>query len=179
MWGAKTFQICSVKTRNASSRASRGYGIMEYISTRRGEQCSPAGCSNIKLNEGCANKISYRATSIPFLCTEQRNGRKKIGIRAAALMYPANSRPLPSRIACGRAAQFAGAGGIHRQANLCFRRLEVRTAKSEKLTRVGIGNFLDWLGENLLRLKPRERGYGIWASPPLWGGWQSPQAADG
>ena len=44
-------------------------------------------------------------------------------------------------------------GGSYQK--LCFRRLEMRTAKMEKLTRVGIGNFLDWLGENSQRFKPR------------------------
>ena len=127
--------------------------------TRRGGACSSrckTGCLKLKLNGGCADKSLYRTTSIPFLCTEQRNGRKKIGIRAAALMYPANCRPLPVRIACGRAAQFAGAGGIQRQTNLCFRRLEVRTAKSEKLTRTGFEALSDLFSENSQRFKPRK-----------------------
>ena len=48
----------------------------------------------------------------------------------------------------------------------------MRTAKSEKLTRNGNGNFSVWLGENLLRLNPRaRRGYEIKVDLPLWGRW--------
>ena len=39
--------------------------------------------------------------------------------------------------------------------SLCFRRLEVRTAKSEKLTQVGSENFSDLFSENSQRFKPR------------------------
>ena len=141
----------SKNSQRLKPRARRGYGIKASLPLW--------GRGTIRLrmvDEVCANKISYRATSIPFLCTEQRNGRKKIGIRdCRPLCIPAVSRPLPVRIACGQAAQFAGAGGIQRQANLCFRRLEVRTAKMEKLTRTGFEALSDLLGENLLRLKPR------------------------
>ena len=137
---------------------------LSYIIQGRGGACSSRRC--ILHSAFCiylprradgrgANKSLYRATSIPFLCTEQRNGRKKIGIRGFTPYVSLDSRPLPVRIACGRAAQFAGAGGILRQTNLCFRRLEVRTAKMEKLTRIGNKNFPVRLGGNSQRLKPR------------------------
>ena len=52
--------------------------------------------------------------------------------------------------------------------SLCFRRLEVRTAKTEKLTHVESEGFSDLFSENLLRLKPRSArlwNYGIYLNP--------------
>ena len=107
------------------------------------------------VDEVCANKFPFRCTlSVHFFVTGQRNEPKKARLGALPLSTPV-SRPLPVRIACGQAAQFAGAGGIRRQTNSCFRRLEVRTAKMEKLTHVGSKDFAVQLSENLQRLKPR------------------------
>ena len=44
-------------------RARRGYGITGYILTRRGELCSPAGCAEVKRNDGCADKLRQ---ALPF-----------------------------------------------------------------------------------------------------------------
>ena len=82
----------------------------------------------------------------------QSANEKRCAHGAAALMDPASSRATddaPRRLtrtrpdACGAFA-FAASK---------------RTAKIEKLTRIGIGALADLLGENLLRFEPRERGY--------------------
>ena len=86
---------------------------------RRGDR-SPAGCAEVKLNGGCANKLRqalpfgegaafgggrgankslFRCTlSVHFFVTGQRNEPKKARLGALPLSTPL-SRPLPVRIA--------------------------------------------------------------------------------
>ena len=138
---------------------------MKVARTNRGKP-SPRGRVAARRADGRgANKSLVRNNlSVHFFVTGQRNEPKKARLGALPLSTP-DCRPLPVRIACGQAAQFAGAGGIQRQTNLCFRRLEMRTATSEKLTRTGFEALSDLLGENSQRFKPRCARIWNWGEP--------------
>ena len=111
-------------------------------------------------HEERANKPLYRTISIPFLCTEQRNGRKKIGIGALPLCTP--MPPSASESNCHGCAMGNSKARTESTGRPTFAfAASKRTAKTEKRSRIGFEALLVLLGGNLLRFEPHERGYGV------------------
>ena len=101
--------------------------------------------------ENCKHIFLGIDNSVHFFVTGQRNEPKKTRLGAAAPKYPAASRAnadAPRRLIRTR---------LLNSKNFAFAASK-RTAKTEKLTRVGIEALLVLFGRTLLRFKPRERG---------------------
>ena len=90
--------------------------------------------------------LSFAATSM-FLFLVSEKGTEKADLGRLPPKYPRDSacyRRMLREFAFGKARRAPSKrtrGGSYRK--LCFRRLEMRTAKMEKLTHVGSENFLD------------------------------------
>ncbi|MBQ7319738.1 MAG: hypothetical protein IJW97_06160, partial [Clostridia bacterium] len=92
--------------------------------------------------------------NLMFLFLVSEKGTEKADLGAAAPKYPAASRAnadAQRRLIRTRLPE----GG-----NLAFAASK-RTAKSEKRSRIGFAVLPDLFGGNLLRFKPRKRGYGV------------------
>ncbi|MBQ7319578.1 MAG: hypothetical protein IJW97_05340, partial [Clostridia bacterium] len=104
----------------------------------------------LESNDRTAN-IVFLGKNLMFLFLVSEKGTEKADLGAAAPKYPAASRANADarrRLIRTRLSE----GG-----NFAFAASK-RTAKSEKLTRVGIEALSDLFGKNSPRLKPRERG---------------------
>ena len=104
-----------------------------------------------KQRKKCEHIFLGKDYDVHFFGTPQRSEPKKRRLGATAPKYPAASRAtavaprrlIRTRLPDGRNFAFAASK---------------RTAKTEKLTRVGIEALLVLFGRTLLRFKPRERG---------------------
>ncbi|MBQ7320065.1 MAG: hypothetical protein IJW97_07815, partial [Clostridia bacterium] len=113
-----------------------------------------------KQRKKCEHIFLAKDNNVHFFVTGQRNEPKKTRIGALPLCTPL--LPSASESNCHGCAMGNSKARTEPQVRLTSAfAASKRTAKNEKLTRIGIEALLVLLGGNVLRFEPHERGYGV------------------